>query len=347
MATKTNPAKVGLFVVCSVLAGIVCLFWAGVSLANRPRVPRVTFFDESVQGLDVGAPVKMRGVTIGQVKDVTIAPDQRLVKVTAEVFVDLWVRLGLGTEAELRTSTKSLPPDLRTQLATTGITGEKFLLVDFFANPGPVPELTFVPPYNYIPSTPSTLKSLEDGVNALVDQLPRTLDRVDRLAGLVEEKVAAFDAAEFVSRTNLVLDDARGFFSSVDGALAGVDLGRIDADLKELLSGLSRTVARAEALLEDLDAPDGSFQRVLLDFRALAARAEGLIAKVDEELAGTSDSFEGVAREAALLSGDARLTLARLREALGSVQALAALLEREPGALLRGHPTEFAPPGGR
>lgn len=346
MASKTNPAKVGLFVVCSVLAGIVCLFWAGVTLANRPRVPRVTFFDESVQGLDVGAPVKMRGVTIGQVKDVTIAPDRRLVKVTAEVFVDLWVRLGLGTEAELRSSSKSLPPDLRTQLATTGITGEKFLLVDFFSNPGPVPELSFAPPYNYIPSTPSTLKSLEDGVSALVDQLPRTLDRVDRLTQTVEQKVAAFDAAEFVSRTNLVLDDARGFFRSVDGALAGIDLGRLDADLKELLGGLSRTTARAETLLERLDAPEGPFQQVLVDFRALAARAEELVERVDGEVLGTSERFGGVAREAALLSGDARLTLARLREALASVQALAAMLEREPGALLRGHPTEFAPPGG-
>lgn len=358
MAARSNPAKVGLFVATSVVAGVVCLFWAGVQIANRAHVPRVTFFDESVQGLDVGAPVKMRGVTIGQVKDITIAPDRRLVKVTAEVYVDLWVRLGLGTEAELRSASKSLPPDLRTQLATTGITGEKFLLVDFFDNPGPGPELTFAPPYNYIPSTPSTLKGLEDGVNTLVDLLPSTLDRIDRVAHTVQEKLTAFDAPAIAARIGGLLETGDQFLAAANGALGGVNFADLDQELRGLIRELSTTTARADQLIARLDAPEGAFQAMLSEFAGVAARAGSLMDAIDGTLASadiaatsaalrtTSDDLAGVAREATLFSGDARATLARLRETLGAVQALAALLERQPGALLRGHATEFTPPGG-
>lgn len=359
MTSSANHWKIGLFVSGGLLAGVVCLFWAGYRLADRPREPRVTYFDESVQGLDVGAPVKMRGVNIGVVQEITIAPDRRLVKVTAQVYVDLWVRLGLGTEAELASAARPLPSDLRVQLASTGITGEKFLLVDFFSAPGPPPELSFEPPYNYIPSTPSTLKSLEDGVNELVDLLPRTLEGVDTLVGTLDRKIGGIDTADLSERTVAVLEEAHAFFDGAGTTLEELQLPQVQADLKELLTGTTATLERVDGFLARLDSKDGAIQAVVADFDALTERARGLMDALQDEVRGaelaetsgslraTSDAFGGVAREAATFSSDARATLVRLRETLASVQALAALLERQPGALLRGHPTEFPPPDRR
>ena len=84
-ATRTNYWKIGLFVAAGVMATVIAFFWIGANRLNRRWSPRVTYFDESVQGLDVGAPLKMRGVTVGSVLEITLAPDQRLVEVSSKV----------------------------------------------------------------------------------------------------------------------------------------------------------------------------------------------------------------------------------------------------------------------
>lgn len=354
-AKKTNPWKIGLFVALGVAALVVGLFWAGVQRLRRPSFPRITYFDESVQGLDVGAPVKMRGVTLGTVSDITIAEDKRLVEVTAEFYVDVWIRLGLGTEAELRSASRALPDDLRVQLSSTGITGEKFLLVDFFTNPGKPPELLFSPPYNYVPSTPSTLKSLEGGVILLAELLPQTLARLDKLAATADKKLGAIDSAGLSANALSVLENAERFLGRADRTLDEMNVQGLEADVRRLVDRLTRTAESAEQFLVRLEAPDGALKGIARDFESLAGRADSTMATIEaslgeadvaattKSLRQTSDAYRAVATDAAGLSGEARETLARLRETLAAVQALARLLEQQPGALLRGHATEFRP----
>ena len=82
MSSPTNHGKLGLFVVCAVagLAGAV-IFIGGRSL-TRVTVPYQAYFDESVEGLEVGSPVKFRGVSIGNVSEIALAGDKRHVQVT-------------------------------------------------------------------------------------------------------------------------------------------------------------------------------------------------------------------------------------------------------------------------
>ena len=61
--TATNHWKLGLFVLISLFVMIAALFWLGARRFQRTSFPAVTYFDESVQGLDVGSPVKFRGGT--------------------------------------------------------------------------------------------------------------------------------------------------------------------------------------------------------------------------------------------------------------------------------------------
>ena len=58
---RSNEWKVGAFVVGGVIAAVATLFWLGAARFNSETIERVTFLDESVQGLEVGAPVKVRG----------------------------------------------------------------------------------------------------------------------------------------------------------------------------------------------------------------------------------------------------------------------------------------------
>ena len=66
-AARTNPWKLGLFVVSGFVIAFASLVWLGSQSLDRQTQRVITYFDESVQGLEVGSPVKFRGVVIGSV----------------------------------------------------------------------------------------------------------------------------------------------------------------------------------------------------------------------------------------------------------------------------------------
>src|SRR6478735_7047917 len=143
MATPTNHFKLGLFVLAGIAASVATMVLIGAQSMKTETVSYHTFFNESVQGLEVGSPVKYRGVTIGHVSQIEIAPDRRHVDVLNELDVADIKRLGLAAaDVSTRKKTRFLvPPDLRAQLASQGITGVKFVQIDFFdprSNPPPV-----------------------------------------------------------------------------------------------------------------------------------------------------------------------------------------------------------------
>ncbi|MFP4162140.1 MAG: MlaD family protein [Ectothiorhodospira sp.] len=71
MSTRAGYFRLGLFIVATVSAGVALLLILGVGALFQPKMMMETYFDESVQGLEVGSPVKLRGVTIGEVSEIS------------------------------------------------------------------------------------------------------------------------------------------------------------------------------------------------------------------------------------------------------------------------------------
>src|SRR4051812_46819040 len=95
MAAPTNHWKLGLFVVVGIVMSLTTVAVLGAR-SLRTEVGRyVSYFDESVQGLEVGSPIKFRGVTIGTVARIDVAPDHRHVEVMSDLGVAELSRLGL------------------------------------------------------------------------------------------------------------------------------------------------------------------------------------------------------------------------------------------------------------
>ena len=82
MSTSTNHWKLGLFVVVGALSIIATVVYFGGRTLRKETVSYKTYFDESVQGLEIGSPVKFRGVSIGSVAQIDLAGDKRHVEVT-------------------------------------------------------------------------------------------------------------------------------------------------------------------------------------------------------------------------------------------------------------------------
>mgnify|MGYP001605984531 CR=1 FL=1 len=127
MTAPNNHWKLGLFVVVGAVAAVAMVGVLGALSLNPELGHYVSYFDESVQGLEVGSPIKFRGVTIGSVGRIDVAPDHRHVEVEVDLRKAALARLGLDVAAGpvAHGSAKKLEQaiDLRAQLASSGVTG--------------------------------------------------------------------------------------------------------------------------------------------------------------------------------------------------------------------------------
>ncbi len=284
-STATNHWKLGLFILLGVGACVGALFWLGAQRFHRQAFPAIVYFDESVQGLDVGSPVKFRGVTVGTVSNITIAPDQRHVQVTADVYVDAVRSLGISDgEPDPESGQPFMPENLRVQLVAAGITGVRFIEVDFFdPDRYPPPPLPFAPPWNYVPSAPSTLRSLEQAALEFANRLPSLGDqtsvallegretlgslrrltdelqgddgRLTRLLARLESTAATLETAVRELQPGATASALREASSSVAGAASGVNgsVGDVRDDLQSNLVALRETLESVRALVESID----------------------------------------------------------------------------------------------
>ncbi|MCC6763823.1 MAG: MCE family protein [Deltaproteobacteria bacterium] len=277
--TATNNWKLGLFVVLGVITMLAALFWLGARRFQRTSFPTVSYFDESVQGLDVGSPVKFRGVTVGNVADITIAPDHRHVQVTSEIYLDAIRRLGLRDRAP-RKGEEFLNPLLRMQLVSAGITGVRFLQTDFF-HPGryPEPTLPFEPPWNYIPSVPSTLKSVGDTAMEVVNRLPDIETRITETLTTMNAALGSFD--RFVTSLqsehgsfDRLLVQLRTTTTGVGNEIAAAKLPETTASIRSTAGAVSTTASGFGEMREDLEATLATLRETLDSVRAVADALE-------------------------------------------------------------------------
>lgn len=312
MATGTNHYKLGLFVLLGLVLSVAFVVTLGASNWSDESVRYVSYFDESVQGLELGSPVKFRGVSIGHVSGIDIAPDQRHVQVTSELTVPDLKRLNLGGPGE---SALTVHPNLRAQLAQAGITGVKFVLIDYFDADGfPVPELPFAAPPNHIPAAASTLKGLESSVTKTADQFPLIAQELHTTMARLNVMMADVNRVKLPEQAGEVLGQASTAMKTLNVELAALHAGELSGSVQKSLAGFDATTARLNQLLERLEGQGG-----------VLASAERTVQMVGEMARGSSS-----------IGPELELTLREVRGAARSVRRFTDALERDPDMLLKG-----------
>lgn len=347
---RTNEWKLGLFVVTGLSVGLATILWLGANKFEREIISAWTYFDESVQGLDTGSAVKFRGVTIGTVAQIGVAPDKRRVAVLMHIYADVLASLGLRKKDQKDDSDQPfVPRNVRVQLASAGITGVKFLSIDLFEpKKQPMPELGFIVPWNYIPAVPSTLRSLEDTFLRLADELPE---------GVADAKALLKEARAFLAAVDApaLSKDAQGLMTDAREALAAADAPGLKGKIDTLLSSLERTAERLEGLAADVSrytAEGGQVDGLITDVREATRTVREAVDRADiaattSSLRVTAGSVTDLSRELGGASGELRQALVALRDAAEKVADLAEVLERDPGSLIHGRTPGAVGPGGR
>ena len=317
MAAPTNHYKLGLFVIVGFAAAVVAGLLFGAARFQKETIQYHSYFNESVQGLDLGAPVKFRGVTLGNVSSIEIAPDHRMVDVVSNLDVDEVKRMGLAEAGAKRGKYRfSVPPDLRAQLGSQGITGVKFIAIDFFdVKSNPPPTLPFpVEMDHYIPATPSMMKNLEDTITKAMDRLPEMVDAVVMIMGRVDRLLATLEKEDVSGKAASTLGHADTVMTSLQTMIARLDKQDLGGKAAGAITDLDVAVNKMNKVLDRLDGKDGLF--------ASAQRA--------------TDAFGEMGRAGSGTQKDLEATLRDVSEAAEAIRALVDSIDRDPDMLLKG-----------
>jgi paraquat-inducible protein B len=165
----------------------------------------MAYFDQSVRGLQVGAPVEFRGIQIGEVRDVKLeyeaATGRFHIPVRFEIEPERIANLGMVDPATRREGLDQLVKQgLRAQLQSGNLlTGQLIVQLDFHRGAKPA-EIVWSEPYPQFPTVPAPLEEITASVQHLVKRLENLpLDEVVR--SMDEALQAARDALEQGQRT--------------------------------------------------------------------------------------------------------------------------------------------------
>lgn len=313
MANGTVYWRLGLFLVVSLVCVVLVLGLFGSRVLGQRTVDYDTYLDESVGGLGVGSPVRFRGIDVGRVGQIGLAPDRRHVKITCALAVKQLDRLGLATGGSQH-SGFALQPDMRAQLSQTGLAGPPVIAIDYF-DPvtHPAPPLPFPVPARTIPSTPSTLAGLEDSLSIAVARLPDLIARAATLFAAGRELVTQLGDANLGDRTDETLRNADSVL-----ALMRSELGRLGAE--QVPEQLGRAVEALNAALAQLD-------RLLT-----SANGEGLVVSAQR----ATDAVGEAARGSRDVGRQMDATLQEIRRTAATIRRLADALDRNPDMLVKG-----------
>jgi phospholipid/cholesterol/gamma-HCH transport system substrate-binding protein len=307
MVRHVSSRALGLFVTVGVILGVVAIIWVGASKYFEKGDRFVTYFNESVQGLQQDSAVKYRGVDVGRVEAIRVAPDNRLIEVV--------MKIRLRDEVE-----KNNVASLR----TAGITGIVFVELDRRdpEEPDLSPRVDFASEFPIIPSRPSQIRQIFSGIDEIVEKIKQ----ID-LAGISKSITQSARAAEDL--------------------LAGPRTQKVLANLESISVNLDQTMARVEKITAEgnLEGIVGETRAALAEARSLIAvtRDELKSLRLAETAEKTNRAVDSLSRTSRTTARDVQVMSDNLRRASETLERLVERLESNPSDLLFSKP----PPAGR
>lgn len=336
MSKKANPKLIGSFVVGGLALALIAIFLLSAGLF-RETVKCVAFFEGSVKGLSVGAPVTFRGVRVGTVTDIQVRIGGNELDHLIPVFFEIEparftvVRAdgqpnGLDVENLIE---KGLRAQLTVQSFVTGL-----LMIELDFRPGTRKLLVgTIQDYPEIPTIPSDL----DDFLRRFEEVPieETLEQITDILKTVREYVDSPEARALLRNFGEALEGVNALVKKIDvhadpllseGTLALREMRQTFGELNERLSAI---LDRSEDAMASVDNVAGEIDR----------RLPALMDELERTVTLTQNAMENMAaasQEDSPLMHNLQELSAEMTSAARSVRVLADYLQRHPEALLRG-----------
>ena len=330
MSKPVNPYTLGAFLVGSLTLLIVAVLVFGGGQFLKQKTEYVIFFDGALNGLNIGAPVKLQGVQIGKVKEISLEIDQKFVRIFKPVVIEIDpavlldatgkpFQVALSSTERQQNTQRLIDSGLKAQLQTQSLlTGLLYVEVNFFR--GESLRLTGInykdlPELPSVPTTVDQLKSTADEMVAKFRQLPIE-DIVKDLAVTLKE-IKEIATSDELKKNRVALAKT---LAETEQLVANLNKG-----LVPLLNNMNGTMADTRTLV----------QQFTHDMRPVLISSEKTLNTATTVLLESNHALGSVE---ALAAPDAPLwqSLEALRDAAQSTKNLTDYLERHPDSIIYG-----------
>lgn len=345
MSLKANYFKLGLFVIGAIAALVTILVIIGSGRIFQQKITIETYFNESVQGLDIGSKVKYRGVVIGEITkigftynkyelDKPVSERLRYVLVEAQLQPKL---LGGKTAAGEITGSETAKAEaargLRVRSSPQGITGTNYLEMDYIEPPPPPLPFDWTPENVYIPSAPSTVAQLVNSASEIMDRLHKldvegTVANFNKLMVTTNDRISAIDTKTISNRMDRVL-------AKIETTLDSIATKQLSDEAVALLKELRTSNAELKKMLGN-----PALQKLPDDAAAAVARAKAVLddPNLQKTLAHLTQTLARLDRILGAGESDITVTVENLRQITDNLRDLSEDTKRYPANVIRGEP---------
>lgn len=321
MEARVNYAAVGVFVLVLGAALIGAVLWLSSGGAYRNTYDTYyAYMDESVSGLSLDAPVRYRGVEVGRVRRIALAPENI-------ERVQLTMDIARGTPVKV---------DTVAVLRMQGLTGIGYVELTGGHRDSPPLLAQAGEDTPVIRSGPSLMVRLDSAVTALLDNVNRSSASFNAL--MDEGNRRAFK--QILADLQLASRALAARSASIDSGLANA--ARTMENTARLAVELTQLVARVQRSADAFDRMAGEVARA-------GASAGGTLERARATLDSARTALDGARAEARDFAAEtlpeARQLVTELREMAASLRRLSEEVERNPSVLVYGKPAAKRGPG--
>lgn len=280
----------------------------------------ISFFSESVNGLDVGAPLKYKGVKIGKVEGIFISSSKNIKESSVSVVYSIDIdqlRRKTGTDFKDYSDwmDEQIAEGLRAKLNYQSIvTGMLYIELDFIADKGEKYDLKYGGTrFKEIPTAKSGLSELAKGFEKTMADVAK-----------IDFAAIGQNVHSAIVKVNEKLDgiDAKAISDSAVSALKGVDELARNKDVAESIKKLDALLSDSDALVNDARA----------ELKKFSASGTSIMARLDEVLRNVNS----VVAPQSPFRYQIAVLLKIMNESMSYISNFTDYLQRNPNSLLRG-----------
>ena len=351
MSKPASKRLIGIFVLGAISLLVIAIVVLGSGKLFKNTFKAVCFFEGSVGGLNVGAPVVFNGVRIGEVTHVVLRYDTRDLSATIPVYIEIDPQR-LKTVGPRPTSFGEnlkllIDHGLRARLELESLlTGKLQVNLSFYPD-RPVRLVGAERKYPEIPTIPSTVQEITKRIGQL--PLEEIAKNIATAAEGISRIVNSPEMTKTIQSVSLAAEGANGLIKN------------LNHQVQPISSDVQQTLREAQKLLREIDAKattlTSSIDGTVKDVQKLAQNIDGQVGPLSASIQRTLSSFDGTSNEAAMTLRRAQQTLGVLEGDIGedselmyelkkavkevgtaarAIQSLAKALDQQPESLLFG-----------
>lgn len=344
---------IGIFVISAVAIAAVTAVVLGAGALFKDKVLIETYFEESIQGLDIGSPIKFRGVQVGKVEDISFVhqayeTDKHYIMVRialdAKSLVKRYKQDAALMEKELQ---RSIEKGLRIRLSYQGITGAAYLETDFFdPKRSEKLKITWTPRNIYIPSIPSTITRFSDTMERIMIRLEQ-ID-IEAITGGLERTVIALsktmdeiDFTGITEQTEKLVEEVRQTNHHIQKV---INKEKVDS----ILADAAKTASKTRQIVERTERPLSQFVRDLPEasenLESLTKSLQTSTADLPEVLERLNKTLRRIDNIVSAKQQDVEVSIENFRRASENLKDITENAKRYPSQIIFGGPPKRIQP---